>query len=87
MPLFDRIRSNDGQPVFLLDVDVEQRDDAVASLRRYQFLVRYSDQPEAAQALEWLTNRWDKLDDDLQRWLRENQPHLVPDSLAESDVP
>ena len=52
-----------------------------------EFLVRYSDQPEAAQALEWLTNRWDKLDDDLQRWLRENQPHLVPDAIAESDVP
>ena len=47
MPLFDRIRWNDGQPVFLLDVDVEQRDDAVASLLRYQL-----ERPDALASVE-----------------------------------
>ena len=41
-------------------------------------LVRHRDLPEAQAALTDLTKRWPKLPDELQRWLQEHHPDLVP---------
>ena len=41
-------------------------------------LVRHRDLPEAQAALADLTKRWPKLPEELQRWLREYYPDLVP---------
>lgn len=45
-------------------------------------LVRYRELPEAKAALADLTKRWPKLPEELQRWLREHHPDLVPVSGA-----
>ena len=41
-------------------------------------LVRHRELPEAQAALADLTKRWPKLPDELQAWLREHHPDLVP---------
>ena len=41
-------------------------------------LVRHRDLPEAQAALADLTKRWPKLPEELQRWLKEHHPDLVP---------
>ena len=41
-------------------------------------LVRHRDLPEAQAALADLTKRWPKLPEELQAWLREHHPDLVP---------
>ena len=46
-------------------------------------LVRHRDLPEAKAALGDLTKRWPKLPEELQRWLKEHHPDLVPADEAE----
>jgi hypothetical protein len=41
-------------------------------------LVRHRDLPEAKAALADLTKRWPKLPEELQRWLKDHHPDLVP---------
>ena len=45
-------------------------------------LVRHRDLPEAQAALADLTKRWPKLPEELQTWLREHHPDLVPAEAA-----
>ena len=45
-------------------------------------LVRHRELPEAQAALADLTKRWPKLPDELQAWLREHHPDLVPAESA-----
>ncbi len=45
-------------------------------------LVRHHELPEAQAALADLTKRWPKLPDELQAWLREHHPDLVPPEPA-----
>jgi hypothetical protein len=47
-------------------------------------LVRHRDLPEARAALADLTKRWPKLPDELQSWLREHHPDLVPAEASEA---
>ena len=53
-------------------------------------LVRHRELPEAQAALADLTKRWVRLPDELQRWLKEHHPDLVPASEeagAQADKP
>jgi hypothetical protein len=45
-------------------------------------LVRHRELPEAQAALADLMKRWPKLPEELQRWLREHHPDLVPAEVA-----
>ena len=47
------------------------------------FLVRHRAEPDAADALDALTARWSRLDDDLRRWISENHADLVPGTAAD----
>ena len=49
-------------------------------------LVHHRDLPAAQAALADLTKRWPKLPEELQRWLKEHHPDLVPREEAPSAV-